>query len=223
MAEKPQPPERTSGVFLSTNHILSAAGTPAESKDLAGSSGPVVEPNDCPRELTIDLNVNCRIASSMGPAAPSYRSFDYGEYAFAQDKSFVRLRSGCRQKKAARRRVVSCSLAEEETRLVAKCQTLSCVPLPRRRLNDFALFCYIFILTEKPRTACRPQTACGRHCPWEPTALHEIFGQPSDRPSVTVTDTLSPKAKSVPQIISLKNVRSIPQKHRKNPLFSTFC
>jgi hypothetical protein len=47
------------------------------------------------------------------------------------------------QKKAARRK--RAALAEEETRTVAK-----------------------LIL---PRTTSRPQNACGRCCPWEPTAL----------------------------------------------------
>src|SRR5258706_8664639 len=29
-----------------------------------------------------------------------------------------------------------------------------------------------------PRTAYRPQNACGRYCPWEPTALN-VIGQPT--------------------------------------------
>src|SRR4051794_19263575 len=40
-------------------------------------------------------------------------------------------------------------------------------------LKHFARWFVLCRIADKPRTACRPQTACGRHCPWEPTALHE--------------------------------------------------
>ena len=46
-------------------------------------------------------------------------------------------------------------------------------PLPVGHRPLQALRVFVLFLVTEPRTACRPQTACGRHCPWEPTALHE--------------------------------------------------
>ena len=70
-------------------------------------------------------------------------------------------------------------MAEEETKFVelmfgAKV-AIADWPLPvgHRPLKHFARIPVLFRIGGKPRTACRPQTACGRHCPWEPTALHE--------------------------------------------------
>jgi hypothetical protein len=76
-------------------------------------------------------------------------------------------------------------LAEEETRLVAKS------PGGARAeeegiAGDFSwcIFCVFVVVVvvwwwfENPRTGYRPQTACGRYCPWEPTALDVILSDP---------------------------------------------
>src|SRR5205807_8406733 len=45
------------------------------------------------------------------------------------------------------------------------------------------------ILLKKPRATCRPVTVTGRHCPWEPTALHDF--RATTRSPVAVTATAS--------------------------------
>ena len=76
---------------------------------------------------------------------------------------------------------MTCGLAEEETRLV----TSRAKQLTRRRLVMCHSFRVLTCICERriyvalssldwiaePRIRDRPQTACGRSCPWEPTAL----------------------------------------------------
>ena len=41
-----------------------------------------------------------------------------------------------------------------------------------RRINQAARFYFLSgTIKLKPQAIYRPQTACGRYCPWEPTAL----------------------------------------------------
>jgi hypothetical protein len=88
-----------------------------------------------------------------------------------------------------------CSLAEEETRIIAK---------PRPAVN-LALMLYQF-LPGKPGHR-RPQTACGRQCPWEPTALHRNIVNDL-RSSITVTRRLqrTSKAKWVPGLDAILEI-----------------
>ncbi len=66
---------------------------------------------------------------------------------------------------------MTCGLAEEETRLVSSgAGATNHSPRARSCVMDFFLTFDCFVLV-KPRTSYRPQTVCGRCCPWEPTAL----------------------------------------------------
>ena len=65
---------------------------------------------------------------------------------------------------------------------------------PDCQLNSIRL--YLKLITQD---LCCPQTTCGQHCPWEPTALHEI-DQAALRPLIATNTmaTLNPKANRVP-------------------------
>jgi hypothetical protein len=118
------------------------------------------------------------------------------------------------EKKAARRGLL-CGLAEEETRLVANSlreiselndltQRVSLVLLciktiaNRKPLQSIARFRFRFLESGRddpalwgclqPQDLCCPQTACGQHRPWEPTALHEI-DQATFRPPIAANTT----------------------------------
>jgi hypothetical protein len=75
---------------------------------------------------------------------------------------------------------MTCGLAEEETRFYG----------PRAGSNQPAAASLGVIYTcigaprglVKPRIKDRPQTACGRSCPWEPTAL-DVRGDHIDQPT----------------------------------------
>jgi hypothetical protein len=79
------------------------------------------------------------------------------------------------QKKAARRGL-QCGLAEEETRLVKKCLSrIRCGTSLKPTLSRSEIRLIVSVIRfVEPQDLCCPQTACGQHCPWEPTALHEI-------------------------------------------------
>ena len=77
---------------------------------------------------------------------------------------------------------MTCGLAEEETRLVtSRAEGVHRPPAARVCVMGFYLADIrehrIYVARElrdilrKPRIRDRPQTACGRSCPWEPTAL----------------------------------------------------
>jgi hypothetical protein len=51
----------------------------------------------------------------------------------------------------------------------------------------------------KPQALYRPQTACGRYCPWEPTALKSLGRLYLSPTVVTATITPGTKAKPVPE------------------------
>ena len=94
---------------------------------------------------------------------------------------------------------MTCGLAEEETRLVT---SRSVASIARRRLAFVSWCSYLAVIRErriydalelrdcfrKPRIRDRPQTACGRYCPWEPTALKVERNDSAFEPSrVTAT------------------------------------
>jgi hypothetical protein len=101
------------------------------------------------------------------------------------------------------------ALAEEETRPVAKLR-LNLISSENQiavsfALNDSPRLSNKIYFVE-PRTMYRPQTVCGRYCPWEPTALKSYssgFTSPL-RIINFLTTTNNSKAKRVPRKISLK-------------------
>ncbi len=101
---------------------------------------------------------------------------------------------------------MACGLAEEETRLVAKRPgefpwKTHTLPIPNSSGGASLYSISSLWLTPKTRIRYRPQTACGRYRPWEPTALR-VPGGHRGHPCLSGV-----KAKPVPHQKSRENRR----------------